>query len=179
MWVCYFYFFSWNLMSTIDNSRSVLDNSMDWRAWWATVNGIAKSLTQLKWLGMDAHIYVLWFWGAVFWTHQRVPARAVCLSVLSCFSLLGLFATLWTVAHQAPLSVGLSRQEYWSGLSFHPPGDHFITRIDSLNPYSQDRYISIITKVSLLLPPYSHAWYSGPSIHLCKHQWWWISSPSL
>ena len=43
---------------------------------------------------------------------------------------------------------------------------HFITHIDSLNPYSQDRYISIITKVSLLLPPYSHTWYSGPSIHL-------------
>ena len=32
-------------------------------------------------------------------------------------------ATLWTVAHQAPLSMGLPRQEYWSGLSFPPPGD--------------------------------------------------------
>ena len=29
----------------------------------------------------------------------------------------------WTVAHQAPLSVGFSRQEYWSGLPFPPPGD--------------------------------------------------------
>ena len=34
-----------------------------------------------------------------------------------------LFATPWTVAHQAPLSVGFSYQEYWSGLSFPPPGD--------------------------------------------------------
>ena len=34
-----------------------------------------------------------------------------------------LFATPWTVAHQAPLSVGSSRQEYWSGLPFPPPGD--------------------------------------------------------
>ena len=33
------------------------------------------------------------------------------------------FATLWTPAHQAPLSVGFSRQEYWSGLPFPPPGD--------------------------------------------------------
>ena len=33
------------------------------------------------------------------------------------------FATLWTVAHQAPLSVEFSRQEYWSELSFPPPGD--------------------------------------------------------
>ena len=31
--------------------------------------------------------------------------------------------TLWTVAHQAPLSMGVSRQEYWSGLPFPPPGD--------------------------------------------------------
>ena len=32
-------------------------------------------------------------------------------------------ATLWTTAHQAPLSLGFFRQEYWSGLSFPPPGD--------------------------------------------------------
>ena len=34
-----------------------------------------------------------------------------------------LFATLWTVAYQAPLSMGFSRQEYWSGLPFPSPGD--------------------------------------------------------
>ena len=34
-----------------------------------------------------------------------------------------LFATPWTVVLQAPLSMGLSRQEYWSGLSFPTPGD--------------------------------------------------------
>ena len=34
-----------------------------------------------------------------------------------------LFATQWTVAHQAPLSMGFSRQEYWSGLPFPPPGE--------------------------------------------------------
>ena len=32
-------------------------------------------------------------------------------------------ATAWTVAHQAPLSMGFSRQEYWSGLPFPPSGD--------------------------------------------------------
>ena len=31
--------------------------------------------------------------------------------------------TLWTIAHQAPLSIGFSRQEYWSGLPCPPPGD--------------------------------------------------------
>ena len=34
-----------------------------------------------------------------------------------------LFVTLWTIAHQAPLSMGFSRQEYWSGLPCPPPGD--------------------------------------------------------
>ena len=38
-------------------------------------------------------------------------------------SLVRLFVTLWTVAHQAPLSMGFSSQEYWSGLPFPPPGD--------------------------------------------------------
>ena len=34
-----------------------------------------------------------------------------------------LFATPWNVSHQAPLSMGFSRQENWSGLSLTPPGD--------------------------------------------------------
>ena len=43
--------------------------------------------------------------------------------VLSRFSHVRLCATPWTVAHLAPLSVGFSRQEYWSGLPCPPPGD--------------------------------------------------------
>ena len=34
-----------------------------------------------------------------------------------------LFATPWTIGYQAPLSMGFSRQEYWSGLPFPSPGD--------------------------------------------------------
>ena len=34
-----------------------------------------------------------------------------------------LFVTPWTIAHQVPLSMGFSRQEYWSGLPFPTPGD--------------------------------------------------------
>ena len=41
----------------------------------------------------------------------------------SCFSCVQLFETPWTVAHQAPLSMGFSRQAYWSGLLWPPPGD--------------------------------------------------------
>ena len=47
----------------------------------------------------------------------------LCMHVLSCFSHLRLFATLGTVARQAPLSTGLSRQENWSGLSCSTPGN--------------------------------------------------------
>ena len=43
--------------------------------------------------------------------------------MLSCFSHVQLFAMLFTVARQAPLSMGFSRQEDWSGLPFPPPGD--------------------------------------------------------
>ena len=43
--------------------------------------------------------------------------------VLSHFSCVQLFAIPWTVASQGPLSMGFSRQEYWSGLSCPPPGD--------------------------------------------------------
>ena len=43
--------------------------------------------------------------------------------VPNCFSHVWPFVTLWTVAHQAPLSVGFSRQEDWSGLPFPPPGE--------------------------------------------------------
>ena len=44
--------------------------------------------------------------------------KEVC--VLSCVLL---FAIPWPVAHQVPLSLEFSRQEYWSGLPFPPPGD--------------------------------------------------------
>ena len=50
----------------------------------------------------------------------------VCIYILHVCSVTSLqlhFATIWTVAHQAPLSVGFSRQEYWSGLLYPPPGD--------------------------------------------------------
>ena len=47
----------------------------------------------------------------------------VCLHAKSLQCRVGLFATLWTVAHQAPLSMGFFRQEYWSGLLFPSPGD--------------------------------------------------------
>ena len=46
----------------------------------------------------------------------------VCVCVLSRFSCVRFFATLWTAAHQT-LSMGFARQIYWSGLPFPTPGD--------------------------------------------------------
>ena len=47
----------------------------------------------------------------------------ICYAVLSRFSRVRLLATPWTVVHQAPLSLELSRQENWKGLPFPSPGD--------------------------------------------------------
>ena len=46
----------------------------------------------------------------------------VCMRTLSCFGCVRLFATPWTLAHQALLSMGFSRQEYWRGLPWPPSG---------------------------------------------------------
>ena len=59
---------------------------MDREAWRAAIHGVAKSQTRLR--------------------------DSTELNMLSCFNRVQLFATLWTVAHQTPLSVGFSRQEY-------------------------------------------------------------------
>ena len=55
------------------------------------------------------------------WTSQwRVRGHE---SEMKPLSHVWLFASPWTVAHQAPLSMGFSRQEYWSALPFPSPGD--------------------------------------------------------
>ena len=50
--------------------------------------------------------------------------------MLSCFSCVWVCATLWTAAHQAPLSTGFSRQEYWSGLPFLSPGSFALGEVN-------------------------------------------------
>ena len=48
-----------------------------------------------------------------------------------------LFATPWTVAHEASLSMGFSRQKYWSGLPFPPPGDLPDPGVETVSPTLQ------------------------------------------
>ena len=57
-------------------------------------------------------------------------------SVICVLICIWLIATPWTVARQAPLSMGFSRQEYWSGLSCPPPGDLPDPGIEPASPVS-------------------------------------------
>ena len=52
------------------------------------------------------------------------------------------FVNPWTVAHQAPLSVGFSRQEYWNGLLFPPPGDLPDLRLQLESPALAGRFFT-------------------------------------
>ena len=63
-------------------------------------------------------------WNAGFSTHQERLLFDCMLLVcmLGCFSCVGLFGILWTIACQVPLSRGFSRWEYWTGLPCPPQG---------------------------------------------------------
>ena len=64
--------------------------------------------------------------------YEHLPVYAACM--ISCVQL---FETPWTVAHQAPSSMGFSRQEYWSGLPFPSPGDLPYPGIEHRSPALQ------------------------------------------
>ena len=70
--------------------------------------GLSSSVRLVPRVGKDDH-------------HECVPSH---------FSRVQLFTTLWTVAFQAPLSMGFSRQENWNVLPFPPPGDLPDSRIE-------------------------------------------------
>ena len=76
------------------------------------------------------------------------------------FSHVLLFATLWTVSCQAPLSMGFSRQEYWRGLPCPPPGDLPDIRIEPASFKSlalAGRFFTISTIWEALELPYNSA----------------------
>ena len=76
------------------------------------------------WLGSVGK-FLDWDWTFEHWEKWFF---VLCMLMHSCmlshFSRVWLFVILWTVALQVPLSMGFSRQEYWSGLPCLPPG-HF------------------------------------------------------
>ena len=81
----------------------------------------------------------------VFWILNLSQDLSGCDPVLcacSVASVFRLFETLRTVACQAPLSMGLSQQEYWSGLSFPPPQDFFNPGIEPAAPALAGRFFT-------------------------------------
>ena len=53
------------------------------------------------------------------------------------------FATSWTVARQAPLSIGFHKQEHWNGLPFPSPGDLPDPGIEPMSPALADGFFTI------------------------------------
>ena len=68
--------------------------------------------------------------------HYGKCFQHVCCVCVRALSHVWPFATLWTVAHQTPLSMGFSRQEYWSGLPFPSPGDLPNPEMEPASPVS-------------------------------------------
>ena len=87
-------------------------------------------LTQLSSMTKIWHVN-LYVRNYIYTFKNKTLFSLLLLLLLSRFSSVWLFVTLWTIAHQAPPSIEFSRQEYWSGLPFPSPGV-FLTQ--GLNP---------------------------------------------
>ena len=98
-----------------------LGNPMNRGAWQATVHGLTTGQTSS---GQERNSCC---------PSLPIPQKSKC-QLLSCVRL---FATPWTVAHQAPPFLEFSRQEYWSGLPFPSPGDLPDPGIKSRSPVLQ------------------------------------------
>ena len=104
----------------------VLNNLYDfviWRSWDQEAN---SNIYIYMYIYIYIHIYIYIFFINLY-ISDGLPLflwiMLLCMCVLSCFSCVQFFVTPWTVARQAPLSMGFCRQEYWSGLPCSPPGD--------------------------------------------------------
>ena len=76
------------------------------------------------------------------WGHWEPSWKLSFPVVVQSLSHVQLFATQWTVTHQAPLLMGFPRQEYWSGSPFPPPGDLPNPGIKSPSPALAGRFFA-------------------------------------
>ena len=70
------------------------------------------------------------------------PQCFILMYVVQSLSCVQLFATLWTMDRQAPLSMGFPRQEYWSRLPFPSPGDLLGPGIELVSPAMADGFFT-------------------------------------
>ena len=87
--------------------------------------------------------------------------------MLSHFSHVQLFATTWTVAHQAPLSREFSRKEYWNGLPFPSPGDLSNPGIEPMSLMSPALVGGFFTISTTWETPNEDAAAAAKSLQLC------------
>ena len=91
----------------------------------------------------------------------------------NCFRRVRLSATPWTAAHQAPLSMGFSRREYWSGLPFPSPGDLPALGIEprSLMSLTLAGGFSTPPATREALTPYSLVYKQNICVYVCVCVW--------
>ena len=86
-----------------------------------------------------------------------------------------LFANLWTVAHRAPLSMGFSREEYWSRLPCPPPGDRPNPGIKPTSPVSPvmqaDSLLLSHREAHICVYLYIYCNYNNMYIYI-QREWW-------
>ena len=101
--------------------------------------------------------------------------------VLSHFSRVELFATPWTIAGQPPLSMGFSKQEYWSELPCTLPGDlpdPGIEPASLMSPALADKFFTTaaaaksLSRVRLLATPWTAAYQAPPSMGFSRQEYW-------
>ena len=85
----------------------------------------------------------------------------------SCLTLV----TPWTVAFQTPLSMGFSRQEYWSGLPFPFPGDLPDPGIESGSPALKLK-VKSLNRVQLFVTPWTVTYQAPPSMGFSRQEYW-------
>ena len=91
-----------------------------------------------------------------------------------------LFATPWTVAYQAPPSMGFSRQECWSGLPFPSPGDLLDQGIEPASPTlradaltsAPPGKVKSLSRVRLFATPWTVAYQAPPSMGFSRQEFW-------
>ena len=76
-----------------------------------------------------------------FWEVVELPEIVDTCCLMLSLGRVRLFANPWTVAHQAPLSIGFSRKEYWSGLPFPSPGECSNPGIKPMSPALAGRFL--------------------------------------
>ena len=106
------------------------------------------------------------YWRGISW----VCAARVKWTEVNSLSCVWLFATPWTVAHQAPPSMGFSRQEYWSGLPFPSPGhlpDPGLKHLPAIRETRVSRIAGRRFNLWATREAWVREWNPG--------RWWWLS----